>query len=63
MTALADLITGVLIQASGVGMVWVYAWICNPNIDSGTVFFMGLIYGGLCASIAGAERRTKESRS
>lgn len=56
-TPLETLIESLLVQSIGVGMVWLYAWICNPNIDSGMVMLLGLIYGGICASINTAVHR------
>lgn len=28
-----------------VGLVWLAAWFYNPNIDSGTVWFLAMIFG------------------
>ena len=31
----------------GIGLVWLFAWVLNPDLDSGTVTLLGFIYGGL----------------
>lgn len=35
-----------------IGEVWFYAWIFNPNIDSGTVWFVAFIVGGLYGGLS-----------
>ena len=45
MTFFARLIDGLLGLATGVAMVWMWAWILNPDIDSGMVTLLGLILG------------------
>ena len=59
---IVDTIEELLIRALAVGMVWFYAWLCNPDIDSGMVWFLGLIYSGILVALTGTERRLKGRR-
>jgi predicted anti-sigma-YlaC factor YlaD len=34
-----------------VGMVWLFAWLLNPNIDSGLVWILGYMLGTINANI------------
>lgn len=36
----------------GVGMVWFAAWCFNPNIDSGTVWFVAVLFGVLYGNLS-----------
>lgn len=41
---LSFVISGAVILAS-IGSVWFYAWIFNPGVTSGTVWWVGIIFG------------------
>lgn len=38
--------------SAAVGITWLYAMVFNPNIDSGTVWLLGLLFGGIEAQLA-----------
>jgi hypothetical protein len=35
-----------------VGMVWIYAWIFNPSLNSNTVWFVAVLFASLMTKIA-----------
>jgi len=42
-----------------VGVVWFAAWILNPNLTSGTVWFFAVIFSSLMTGIDEVRRKVK----
>jgi hypothetical protein len=45
MTYKEQIIDGFFNYCRTIGLVWLAAWICNPNVDSGTIWFVGVVAG------------------
>lgn len=43
-------IFSILMQACAIGTTWIFAGAFNPDIDSGTVWFVAFILGGIWSS-------------
>jgi hypothetical protein len=51
MTSFEVMLATNLVFVFGVGIVWLFAWFLNPNIDSGFVWLIAFVFGSLDASL------------
>jgi len=56
---LAEQIGGFLVYIANIGIVWFFAWVFNPNIDSGLVWVIAILYGIIMSRLYTIEERLK----
>jgi hypothetical protein len=52
-------VTSALMFFIGVGLVWVAAWAFHPNLTSGTVWFIAVLFGVIDTDLAKIALRQK----
>jgi len=48
-----------LVYIANIGIVWFFAWVFNPNIDSGLVWMIAVLYGAIMSRFYTIEERLK----
>lgn len=51
-----------LMFGEGIGLTWLYAWMFNPNLTSGSVWFVAFLFGFVFADVSELKMYGKRER-